>query len=77
MAVEEEFELDIPDAAAEIMKTVGDMHPFLVAELKRLGREGDSARVFERMRAIIVRQLRVRPDEVVASALCVKDLRAD
>jgi hypothetical protein len=57
LAVEEEFKLEIPDAAAEKMITVGDMHAFLTAELRRLGREGDLAQVFEGMRAIIVRQL--------------------
>jgi hypothetical protein len=43
MAVEKEFELEIPDAAAEKMFSFGDMHAFLESELKRLGREGDSA----------------------------------
>jgi acyl carrier protein len=38
---------------------------------------GDSVPVFERMRAIIVRQLGVNPDEVVPSARFVKDLRVD
>jgi acyl carrier protein len=77
MAVEEEFELEIPDAAAEKMVTVGDMHAFLESELKRLGRDLDPAQVFERMRSIIVRQLGVDPDEVVPSARFVKDLHAD
>jgi acyl carrier protein len=77
MTVEEEFEVDIPDAAAEKMLTLGDMHAFLVFELKRLGRPPDPAQVFERMRAIIVRQLGVRPDEVIPSARFVKDLHAD
>jgi acyl carrier protein len=77
MAVEEEFELEIPNVAAEKMITVGEMHAFLVAELKRLGRESDAAEVFERMRAIIVRQLGVSPDEVVPNARFVKDLHAN
>jgi acyl carrier protein len=77
MAVEQEFGLEIPDAAAEKMLSVGDMHAFLVSELMRLGRDYDDVRVFERMRAIIVRQLGVSPDEVVPRARFVKDLRAD
>jgi acyl carrier protein len=77
MAVEKEFELEIPDAAAEKMLTVGDLHAFLVSEIKRLGRIADDAAVFERMRAIIVRQLGVEPSEVVQGARFVKDLRAD
>jgi len=39
MAVEDEFRLEILDAAAQTMMTVGDMRAFLIAELKRLGRE--------------------------------------
>jgi acyl carrier protein len=77
MAVEEAFQLEIPDAAAEKMFTVGDMHTFLVAELRRLSRECDKREVFERMRAIIVQQLGVSPDEVIPTARFVKDLRAD
>ncbi len=77
MAVEEEFGLEIPDAAAEEMITVGEMHSFLVSELRRRGRESDPAQVFERMRTIIVRQLGVNPDEVILSARFVKDLHAD
>jgi acyl carrier protein len=77
MAVEEAFELEIPDAAAEKMLTVGDMHAFLVSEISRLGRKGDSELIFDQMRAIIVRQLGVRPDEVIPSARFVKDLHAD
>lgn len=77
LAVEEEFELDIPDAAAEMMMTVGDMHAFLIAELKRLGRESNPAEIFEQLRAIIVRQLRIKPEKVVLSARFGKDLHLD
>ena len=77
MAVEDEFGLEIPDRAAEMMMTVGDMHAFLIAELKRFGREGNSAKVFEQMRAIIVRQLRIKPEKVVLSARFGKDLQVD
>jgi acyl carrier protein len=77
MAVEEAFQLEIPDAAAEKMFTVADMHACLVGALRRLGKECDDEEVFERMRAIIVRQLGVRQDEVIPSARFVKDLHAD
>jgi hypothetical protein len=49
----------------------------VVAELRRLGREGYSGQVFELMQAIIVRQLGVDPSEVVPSARFVKDLHVD
>jgi acyl carrier protein len=33
MAVEEWFEISIPDAAAQTLFTVGDLHRFVVSEL--------------------------------------------
>jgi len=75
--VELEFELEIPDAAAEKMIPVGDMQAFLVGELRGLGRGRDPVQVFEGMRAIIVRQLGVSPEAVVPNARFVKDLHAD
>jgi len=78
MAVEEEFEISISDAAATKMMTVGEMHAFVVAEQERLSRpETDSAVIFERLKRIVVRQLGVEPSEVVPSARFVQDLRAD
>jgi acyl carrier protein len=78
MAVEEEFDLEIPDAAAEKMFTVGDMHSFLVSELKRREEsEVDETRVFERLREIVCNQLGVKPELVVPEARFVKDLGAD
>jgi len=37
MAVEEEFGLEIPDAAAEKMLAIGEVHAFLAGELRRVG----------------------------------------
>jgi acyl carrier protein len=78
MAVEDWFEITIADEPAQRLFTVGDLHAFVVAELTRIGRfNGDPARVYDQLRAIIVRQLGVRPDEVVPTARFIQDLRAD
>ena len=78
MAVEEEFDLQIPDAVAAKMFTVGDLHTFLASELKRLGRnDWDEIRIFERLREITSRQLGVKPEAVVPEARFVDDLGAD
>jgi acyl carrier protein len=78
MAVEDWFEITIPDEVAQKLFTVGDLHGFVVSELTRIGRfGGDSARVYEQLKEIIVRQLGVRPEEVVPGARFVRDLRAD
>jgi len=78
MAIEEGFGLEIPDEKAAGMYTVGDMHAFLVYELRRLGRsELDEVGIFEKMRDIICHQTGVKPGEVIPSASFVKDLRLD
>jgi acyl carrier protein len=78
LAVEDYFEVTIPDSVAETLFTVGDVHSFVVAELTRSGRfAGDSSGVYSQLKDIIVRQLGVRPDEVIPTARFVQDLRAD
>jgi acyl carrier protein len=78
MAIEEGFGLEIPDEKAVGIFTVGDMHAFLVSELRRLGRlDLDEVGIFEKMRGIICRQTGVKPSEVVPNASFVKDLRLD
>lgn len=78
MALEDWFEITIPDEVAQTLFTVGDLHALVVAELTRIGRfGGDPAGVYDQLKAIIVRRLGVRPDEVVPTARFVRDLRAD
>ena len=78
LAVEEEFGLEIPDADAARMITVGDLHAFVVVELRRLGRPDSDADVaFARVRDIVCRQLGVKPEAVVPNARFVKDLGVD
>jgi acyl carrier protein len=78
MAVEDCFEITIPNEVAETLVTVGKLHEFVVSELTRTGRfGGDSSRVYEQVKEIVVRQLGVRPEEVVPTARFVQDLRAD
>ena len=78
LAVEQEFGLEIPDAEAARMITVGDLQAFVVVELRRLGRtDADADAIFERLRAIICRQLGVQPDAVIPTARFVKDLGVD
>jgi acyl carrier protein len=77
MAVEEAFEVEIPDAAAAQIFTVGELHAFLVAELAHRGRlDVDPASAYEMLRDIICRQLGVEPAAVVPDARFVKDLGA-
>ena len=78
LTVEEEFGLEIPDAEAARMVTVGDLQAFLVVELRRLGRPAaNDDKIFERLRDIICRQLGLKPDAVIPAARFVKDLGVD
>jgi acyl carrier protein len=77
LAVEENFQIEIPDEAAERILSVRHMRDFIVDELRRLGREADPDAVFARLREIIVEQLPVKPSEVVLDAEFVRDFRID
>ena len=60
------------------MFTVGELHAYLVSELRRRGQaDVDDNRVFERLREIICRQLGVKAERVVPEARFVRDLGAD
>jgi len=65
MAVEEDFGIEIPNDTAERILSVGNMRDFVVAELRRRGREADPDAVFCAAE-IIVEQLGVRPSAVCA-----------
>lgn len=63
---------------AEKLFTLSDLHAFVVSELTLVGRfGGDSVLVYDQLRTLIVRQLAVRPEEVIPSARFVQDLNAD
>ena len=78
MAVEEHFHIEVPDAAASKIGTVGELHTFVHDELRRLGRTNlGYTEIYDQLREIICRQLGVHPRKVVLEAHIVKDLGAD
>jgi acyl carrier protein len=77
MAVEDHFDIVIPDHVAEGLFTVGALHSFVVSELSRLGRDANATIVFADLRLLIVEHLHVKPEEVTMEARFVKDLRVD
>jgi acyl carrier protein len=78
MAVEEQYDLSIPDGDAEKITTVGQLHDYVVAALERKGRKDiDREAIFSELRKIICQQLSVKPSEVVREARFVKDLHMD
>lgn len=77
MAVEEEFGIEIPNEVAMRLVSVGGMQDYIVQTLQARSTPVDEQDVWTRLRAPIVYQLGVRPDEVKREAEFVRDLGAD
>ena len=78
LSVEESFEIEISNGAAEKIQTVGDLHEFVLSELMRLERPDINREiVFDILRNLICFQLGTKPEEVVPRAHFIKDLHAD
>jgi acyl carrier protein len=77
MAIEEEFSIEIPNADSARLGVLGDLSDYVVAALRQRGETPDEGQVWERLSALVVAQLGVRPEEVTRSAHVVKDLHAD
>jgi hypothetical protein len=78
LAVEDTFEIEMPDKVAEELFTVGLLHEYVVAELIRLGRPNVNRDiVYDLLRNLICMHLGVKAEEVVPHARFVQDLRAD
>jgi acyl carrier protein len=77
MAVEESFDIEIPDAEAEKLITVGSLHAFVLSELNRVGRPAmDPADVYSDLRKLICEHLGAKPETVLPDAQFVRDLGA-
>jgi acyl carrier protein len=78
MAVEDHFQIEIPDDIAATLETVGLLHRFVVSELQRRSLlRVDEAAVFAELKAIICDHAGVTPDEVVPEAYFIRDLHLD
>ncbi|MEE9424997.1 MAG: hypothetical protein V3V18_08445 [Methylococcales bacterium] len=81
MAIEEEFDINIPDEEAGNFDTVGKLYRYTldILYLNQSGNSGqvDESDVWERMKGVIVTQLGVEPEEVTEDANFVADLGID
>jgi len=77
MAIEEVFSIEIPNADAARLGVLGDMQDYIVRALRQRGEKPDESQVWQRLTAVVVAQLGVRPQEVTRSAHIVKDLNAN
>jgi len=77
MAIEEEFDISIPDEQAANLDTVGKLYRYVVdIHYNQSGGSGqiDEAELWERTKQVIVSQLDVRPEQVTEDASFVADL---
>ena len=75
MSIEAAFDLQIPQASAEKLLTVGQLHAHVVNELQQKGRPCEPNAVFENIRRLISRQLDVAPARILPSTRFIQDLR--
>jgi acyl carrier protein len=78
LSVEKVFGIELPDAVAEKLDTVGKLHQYIVSEHRRLNRPNiNSDIIFDQLRTIVCYQLDVKPEQVKPEARFVQDLGAD
>jgi acyl carrier protein len=78
LSVEQIFDIELPDAMAEKLDTVGKLHQYIVSEHHRLNRPNiNSDIIFDQLRTIVCYQLGVEPEEVKPDARFIQDLGAD
>jgi acyl carrier protein len=78
LAIEDAFEIGIPNEAAGHLVTVGDVHRFVVATLRR--RDGpavDENAIYAKVHRVICEQSGARPERVHPDTRFVEDLGMD
>jgi len=79
LEVEEEFEIKLPDPQWSAVESVGDLYDATLEALRqqqpqRFADAAYPARVWEQLRALLVTQLGLEPDQIVPSARFYGDL---
>jgi len=77
MAIEEEFGIDIPNDVAAHIATMGHISAYVFKCLEAQGKKPDPEATWEQVKAIVVYQLGVKPEEVTPDAYIVRDLGID
>ncbi len=74
LAVEDEFQIRIPDNEAAKIFTVGELHAAVKAKQRQ---DLSDDQIWNKLKKIIVEQLVVRPEEVIPTARIRDDLGAN
>ena len=74
MQVEVAFGLELPDAGAAQISTIGDLHSHLV---QRLGHQIGSEELWERLRQLLLEKHGLKPEWILPEMHFVRDLGSD
>lgn len=77
MAIEDEFGIKVEDRSMPDLFVLWDLHAYIVQALKNAGKSPDEEQVWQRLKRVIVDELRIHPDEVTRSAHLMLDLGLD
>lgn len=77
LAVEEHFAIEVDDVEAAKLVTCGLLCDYIVGRLRARGDARTEDEVWSHLKAIIVEQLGVKPEEVTREAKFVEDLGMD
>ena len=74
MHLERRFDLEIPDAAAAKIETIGQLKDYISAELQRKGQNMPSERILEEIKHILVREFAVKENQIRLDSRIAADL---
>jgi len=77
MSVEEEFGITIPDGDAETISLLGSLHDYVMKELRNREEVPDGTDVWNRLKALVVREFDFPADKLTRSTNIFDDLGAD
>jgi acyl carrier protein len=74
LLLEDEFAITLPDELLSDIRTVGQLCQLIELRLQQQGRELEMAQIYSRMVFVLVKNFRVDPQRISASAEFVRDL---
>jgi acyl carrier protein len=77
MAIEDEFQIRIPNDVAPRLLRVGDFHSYVVKSLSESGRAVDPDEVWVRLKDVILRECPVREEHITPQAHIIEDFGLD
>lgn len=77
MAVEREFEIEVPDAEIASLRRVGDLHAFISATLVERGSGLSSEGVWLKLRDVVAEYLGLPSESISPDTDFIRDLKAD